>query len=62
MTNWEKYFGSPEKTALMRIQRFSEDYDLDDGVDVWQGDELIETLWIHKGRSFEEWLKEEADE
>lgn len=61
MTNWEKYFGTPEKVSKMTIEDIDDDRELLDGVDVWfDGEEHIGVFWRQTGVSFLEWLKQEA--
>lgn len=62
-TNYEKYFGTPEKLARMRVENSWVESEFLDGVTVWDDStqEIIGTFWNQSGKQYEEWLKEECD-
>lgn len=61
MNNWEKYYGTPEKAAEMRVEPTYDSLEMLDGVAVWKGEELLGIFWNEWGKSYIEWLQEEAE-
>lgn len=57
-TNYKHYFGTPEKASKMRVERWSDD--MTDGLYVWREDELIASLRLQDGFTFESWLEEDC--
>ena len=59
MTNWEKYFGTPEKTAKMRVKFVRRDDIEDCGISV--SDNSWDAYFIPKDY-YLDWLNAEAEE
>lgn len=64
MTNWEKYFGSPDKASLMRISLpanpFSQGFFV--AMEPDREDEVHEYIGhFENNHAFLEWLKEESE-
>lgn len=58
-TNYQHYFGTPEKASQMRVTGWIQGDEGDgekEGIFVYKGDELIADLCIEDGESFESWL------
>ena len=56
MTNWEKYFGTPERTALTTVERCSSG--VTEVVTVYHRVRIIETMLA---RYYGDWLDSEGD-
>lgn len=62
MTNWEKYFGAPEKVSQMIVERVYDEMEMLDGVAVWFGDDIIGIFWNQHGKTYSKWLQEECSD
>ena len=57
MTNWEKYFGTPERTADMRVKFFFDEETGSCAISVSRGNERV----IMPDDDYLEWMNTEAN-
>ncbi len=61
MTNWEKYFGTPEKAAQVLVYPWSSEAEMYNGVIVEKDGEIVAYLCEQEWKTYLEWLQEECD-
>lgn len=72
MTNYEKYFGTPERAAYMAMEYIIDQEKNLSGMEIYSGTELVGTIWYEPycdefeafrdmREAFLEWLQEECE-